>query len=87
VNNIPTYFLALVHWFPYCTEGFNINVIIGSFGLGESKAPTLYTGETVLSQYCYGLIHVINQEVHMMESLTMLCQEILINRVALNELA
>jgi hypothetical protein len=74
-------------WFPYCTEGFSINVVIGSFGLGESKAPTLYTGETLLSQYRCGLINIINQEVKMMKSLTMLRQGIKIDRVALNGLA
>jgi hypothetical protein len=71
--------------FPDSMEWFNINIITGP-AIG-SLAPTPYTGETLFSQCFCRLILVIDREVHMLETFSMLRQEILVDGIPIDVLA
>jgi hypothetical protein len=66
-------------------ERFDINIItrptIGA------QAPTSYTGETLLSQYFRRLILIIDLEVEVLKTFSVLRQEILIDGFPINVLA
>ncbi len=76
--------LTLVHRLPGSVQWFNVDIVERTSVFRRSKACALQAGKPLLLQESCDVVNVINQEIEVVQSLSMLLQEVLIDGIPLN---